>query len=114
MTKAVLHTTRYFLSSPGGNTAIMRGLGVFNFEQFYQILYRPELVRERLAGDPKIDVLGLGPARVLVLLRVLARLLLPYLARLPVLIASFLSLRSRSRHGDSQASKKATQETSGH
>jgi WD40 repeat protein len=44
----------YFFASPGGNKvlAIVRGLEVFNIDQFYQILYRPDLVREKLAGDP--------------------------------------------------------------
>ena len=32
--------------------SIVRGLEVFGIEQFYQALYRPDLVREKLAGDP--------------------------------------------------------------
>jgi WD40 repeat protein/uncharacterized caspase-like protein len=32
--------------------SIMRGLEVFSIDQFYQRLYRPDLVREKLAGDP--------------------------------------------------------------
>ena len=31
---------------------IVRGLEVFGIDQFYQVLYRPDLVREKLAGDP--------------------------------------------------------------
>jgi hypothetical protein len=31
---------------------IVRGLEVFGIDQFYQALYRPDLVREKLAGDP--------------------------------------------------------------
>jgi hypothetical protein len=44
----------YFYASPGGSKvlAIVRGLEVFNVDQFYQILYRPDLVHEKLAGDP--------------------------------------------------------------
>jgi WD40 repeat protein/uncharacterized caspase-like protein len=32
--------------------SIVRGLEVFGIDQFYQVLYRPDLVREKLAGDP--------------------------------------------------------------
>ena len=32
--------------------SIVRGLEVFSIDQFYQRLYRPDLVREKLAGDP--------------------------------------------------------------
>ena len=31
---------------------VVRGLQVFTIDQFYQGLYRPDLVREKLAGDP--------------------------------------------------------------
>ncbi|MBO0764063.1 MAG: WD40 repeat domain-containing protein, partial [Hyphomicrobiaceae bacterium] len=31
---------------------VVRGLQVFSIDQFYQGLYRPDLVREKLAGDP--------------------------------------------------------------
>ncbi len=31
---------------------VVRGLEVFGIDQFYQVLYRPDLVREKLAGDP--------------------------------------------------------------
>ncbi len=31
---------------------VVRGLQVFGIDQFYQELYRPDLVREKLAGDP--------------------------------------------------------------
>ena len=33
--------------------SIVQGLEVFSIDQFYQRLYRPDLVREKLAGDPK-------------------------------------------------------------
>ena len=33
--------------------SIVRGLEVFSIDQFYQTLYRPDLVREKLAGDPE-------------------------------------------------------------
>ncbi|MGH8429123.1 MAG: WD40 repeat domain-containing protein, partial [Solimonas sp.] len=32
--------------------SVVRGLEVFGIDQFYQALYRPDLVREKLAGDP--------------------------------------------------------------
>lgn len=32
--------------------SIVRSLDVFSIDQFYQTLYRPDLVREKLAGDP--------------------------------------------------------------
>jgi WD40 repeat protein len=32
--------------------SIVRGLEVFGIDQFYRALYRPDLVREKLAGDP--------------------------------------------------------------
>jgi WD40 repeat protein len=31
----------------------VRGLEAFSIDQFYQVLYRPDLVREKLAGDPR-------------------------------------------------------------
>ena len=31
----------------------MRGLELYSIDQFYQALYRPDLVREKLAGDPR-------------------------------------------------------------
>ena len=31
---------------------VVRGLEVYSIDQFYQTLYRPDLVREKLAGDP--------------------------------------------------------------
>ena len=31
---------------------VVRGLEVYGIDQFYQTLYRPDLVREKLAGDP--------------------------------------------------------------
>jgi hypothetical protein len=44
----------FFVASPSGSKvlAIVRGLEVFSIDQFYQVLYRPDLVREKLAGDP--------------------------------------------------------------
>jgi hypothetical protein len=35
---------------------VVRGLEVFSIDQFYQTLYRPDLVREKLAGDPNSKV----------------------------------------------------------
>lgn len=32
---------------------VVRGLDVYSVDQFYQSLYRPDLVREKLAGDPR-------------------------------------------------------------
>jgi WD40 repeat protein len=32
--------------------SVVRGLEVLSIEQFYQVLYRPDLVQEKLAGDP--------------------------------------------------------------
>lgn len=41
-------------SSQGADRlSIVRGLEVFSIDQFYQRLYRPDLVREKLAGDPE-------------------------------------------------------------
>jgi WD40 repeat protein/uncharacterized caspase-like protein len=40
-------------SNKGANyLSVVRGLEVFSIDQFYQSLYRPDLVREKLAGDP--------------------------------------------------------------
>lgn len=33
--------------------SVVRGFDVYSIEQFYQALYRPDLVREKLAGDPR-------------------------------------------------------------
>ena len=33
--------------------SVVRGLDVWSIDQFYQSLYRPDLVREKLAGDPR-------------------------------------------------------------
>ncbi len=45
----------YFVASEHGADAlsIVNGLEVYSIEQFYQSLYRPDLVREKLAGDPR-------------------------------------------------------------
>ena len=37
---------------------VVRGLEAFGIDQFYQALYRPDLVREKLAGDPNGKVRG--------------------------------------------------------
>ena len=44
----------FFDASPQGAEmlSVARGLQVFGIDQFYQELYRPDLVREKLAGDP--------------------------------------------------------------
>jgi WD40 repeat protein len=44
----------FFAASPKGHKliSIVRGLEVFSIDQFYQELYGPDLVREKLAGDP--------------------------------------------------------------
>jgi WD40 repeat protein/uncharacterized caspase-like protein/uncharacterized protein YecT (DUF1311 family) len=41
-------------SSPtaAANLSVVKGLQVFSIDQFYNALYRPDLVREKLAGDP--------------------------------------------------------------
>ena len=36
-----------------GMLSVVRGLDVFSIDQFYQSLYRPDLVAEKLAGDPR-------------------------------------------------------------
>ena len=33
--------------------SVVNGLDVYSVDQFYQALYRPDLVREKLAGDPR-------------------------------------------------------------
>ena len=45
----------FFTSSPGGEklVRIKNGAADYNIDQFYQALYRPDLVREKLAGDPR-------------------------------------------------------------
>ncbi|MCX7308752.1 MAG: caspase family protein [Afipia sp.] len=45
----------FFASSPGGENlvSIKRAGESYGIEQFYQSLYRPDLVREKLAGDPR-------------------------------------------------------------
>ena len=44
----------FFDASPKGAEmlTVVRGLEVYSIDQFYQVLYRPDLVREKLAGDP--------------------------------------------------------------
>src|SRR5262249_27171011 len=44
----------FFDASPKGAEllSVVRGLEVVGIDQFYQALYRPDLVREKLAGDP--------------------------------------------------------------
>jgi WD40 repeat protein len=44
----------FFAASPNGAKilSVVRGLEALGIEQFYQVLYRPDLVREKLAGDP--------------------------------------------------------------
>ena len=43
----------FFSASPKGAEmlSVVRGLEAFGIEQFYQVLYRPDLVQEKLAGD---------------------------------------------------------------
>lgn len=36
-----------------GMLSIVRGIDVWSIDQYYQSLYRPDLVREKLAGDPR-------------------------------------------------------------
>lgn len=45
----------YFAASEHGADvlSVVRGLEVYSVDQFYQSLYRPDLVREKLAGDPR-------------------------------------------------------------
>ncbi len=44
----------FFASSKNGvkNLIVVRGFQTYTIDQFYQQLYRPDLVREKLAGDP--------------------------------------------------------------
>jgi len=44
----------FFDASPNGSKhpTVVRGLEVYSIDQFYDQLYRPDLVREKLAGDP--------------------------------------------------------------
>jgi WD40 repeat protein/uncharacterized caspase-like protein len=44
----------FFAASSRGSEmlSVARGLDVFSIEQFYQALYRPDLVQEKLSGDP--------------------------------------------------------------
>src|SRR5262249_36513360 len=44
----------FFNASPGGSKllSIVRGLEVSSIDQVYNALHRPDLVREKLAGDP--------------------------------------------------------------
>ena len=63
MTTAVLSdggwlsiTPEGFFSSALGGEQVVRvknGASLFDIDQFYQALYRPDLVREKLAGDPR-------------------------------------------------------------
>jgi WD domain, G-beta repeat/Caspase domain len=48
----------FFSASSGGGKllGVVRGLDGFSVDQFYPALYRPELVREKLAGDPNSNV----------------------------------------------------------
>ena len=45
----------FFDASPGGGKylSIVRGMEILSIDQLYQVLYRPDLVREKLAGDPQ-------------------------------------------------------------
>lgn len=51
----VLTPEGFFNASPnaGGLLSIVQGLEVYSIDQVYQSLYRPDLVREKLAGDPR-------------------------------------------------------------
>src|SRR6185312_8251704 len=44
----------FFDASPGGAKMlnVVRGLEAYSINQVYQALYRPDLVKEKLAGDP--------------------------------------------------------------
>jgi WD40 repeat protein len=52
----------FFAGSSRGHEllAIVRGLEVFSIDRFYQVLHRPDLVREKLAGDPDGKVKAAG------------------------------------------------------
>ena len=45
----------FFVASEKGADilSVVRGFDVWSIDQFYQSLYRPDLVREKLAGDPR-------------------------------------------------------------
>ncbi len=45
----------FFVASENGAALVhvVRGFETFGIDQFYQALYRPDLVREKLAGDPR-------------------------------------------------------------
>ena len=50
------HTRRLFqrvLAEAGKLLSVVRGLEVYGIDQFWQSLYRPDLVKEKLAGDPE-------------------------------------------------------------
>ncbi|MCR9139579.1 MAG: caspase family protein [Alphaproteobacteria bacterium] len=49
----------FFTGSKNGHSllSIVRGLDVYSVDQFFDALYDPELVREKLAGDPENKVL---------------------------------------------------------
>jgi len=42
---------------------VVRGLEAYSVDQFYPFLYRPDLVREKLAGDPTAGAGSRGEAR---------------------------------------------------
>jgi hypothetical protein len=46
---------------------VVRGLEAYRLEQFSQVLYRPDLVREKLAGDPdgKVGAAAVDLAKLL-------------------------------------------------
>ena len=50
----------FFDASANGTSllSVVRGLDVYSVDQFYQSLYRPDLLREKLAGDPRGKVRG--------------------------------------------------------
>jgi WD40 repeat protein len=52
----------FFDASEKGSAilSVVQGLNVYGIDQFYQALYRPDLVREKLAADPRGLVRGSG------------------------------------------------------
>ena len=48
----------FFVASEHGAEilSVVRGIEVWSIDQFYQALYRPDLVREKLSGDPRGQV----------------------------------------------------------
>lgn len=50
----ILTPEGFFAGTPEGAkmVSVAHGLGAFSVDQVYQALYRPDLVREKLAGDP--------------------------------------------------------------